>query len=266
MKKVTFRVFRFNPQKDQKPHFASYEIELTRGLTVLDGLLRIKETIDPTLAYRASCRMGVCGSCAMYINGKPRLACYTQVESLRSSVVSVAPLPNYPVIRDVVPDLDSLFQKHTSVKPFIIRNDQAELDEPTGQFAQTPEQLDSYLQFSYCIKCGACLAACPTVASDPSFLGPQAIAQAYRYIADGRDGGYRVRLEVMDTAHGPFRCHFAGACTEVCPKAVDPALGVQLVKKAMVFGVRQKPSGVIPLGTEFKPSEKVAKPPERTVK
>ena len=259
-------MFRFDPAKDEKPGFQEYDVEMVKGLTVLDGLIYIKENLDSTLSYRASCRMGVCGSCAMYINGKARLACYTQVADLGSSVVSVVPLPNYPVIRDLVPDTTKLFEKHTSIKPYIIREDQEELENPTGQFVQSPEELDRFLQFSYCIKCGACLAACPTVASDPSFLGPQALAQAYRYISDTRDEGYELRLEVLDTAHGPFRCHFAGACTAACPKAVDPALAIQYLKKHMVFGKKHKPAGIRPIGTEHKHNDKIAEPPERTVK
>lgn len=266
VKAVIFRVFRFDPTKDEKPYFKEYEITLAKGMTVLEALIYIKEKIDPTLSFRASCRMGVCGSCAMYINGKPRLACYNQVEDLRSNVISVAPLPNYPVIKDLVPDLTPLFQKHASVKPFIIRPDREEMENPTGQFLMTPHQLEDFIQFAYCIKCGACLSACPTVASDPAFLGPQALAQAYRYIADCRDAGAEIRIKILDTAHGPFRCHFAGACTDACPKGVDPALGIQYLKKHMFFGKKQKPSGVKPLAKEHVPNEKYPAPPERTVK
>lgn len=233
-KPITFKILRFNPDKDRKPYYKSYQITLQRGMTVLDGLMHIKENQDSTLSYRKSCRMGICGSCAMYINGLPRLACQTQIAELNSTLVVVAPLPNYPIVRDVVPDLDPLFIKHQNVKPYIIREDKAELEKPTGEFSQTPEELERYIQFSYCIKCGACLSACPTVSTSDLFIGPQAAAQAYRYIADTRDDGFNERVEIVDNKYGIWRCHFPGACSEACPKGVDPAFAIQLLKREII--------------------------------
>lgn len=233
-KPITFKILRFNPDKDRKPYYKSYQITLQRGMTVLDGLMHIKENQDSTLSYRKSCRMGICGSCAMYINGLPRLACQTQIAELNSTLVVVAPLPNYPIVRDVVPDLDPLFIKHQNVKPYIIREDKAELEKPTGEFSQTPEELERYIQFSYCIKCGACLSACPTVSTSDLFIGPQAVAQAYRYIADTRDDGFNERVEIVDNKYGIWRCHFPGACSEACPKGVDPAFAIQLLKREII--------------------------------
>ncbi|MCD6384687.1 succinate dehydrogenase iron-sulfur subunit [Candidatus Sumerlaeota bacterium] len=243
-KPITFKILRYDPDKDTKPYYKTYQITLERGMTVLDGLMHIKENQDSTLAYRKSCRMGICGSCAMYINGLPRLACQTQISELNSPVVVVAPLPNYPILRDVVPDLDPLFIKHQNIKPYIIREDKAELEKPTGEFSQTPEELERYIQFSYCIKCGACLAACPTVSTSDLFIGPQAGAQAYRYIADTRDDGFNERLQVLDDKYGVWRCHFPGACSEACPKGVDPAFAIQLLKREIVarrFGFKSAP-------------------------
>lgn len=224
-----FRITRYDPDRDKKPYFKTYEVPCKEGWTVLDALYYIKENLDSTLAFRASCRMGVCGSCGMVINGKPRLACQTQVKDLGTDTITVKPLPNYLHLRDLVADLEPLLEKHASIKPYIIRDE--EFERATHmESIQSPEELEMYLQFSYCIKCGMCLAACPTVASDEEFIGPQALTAAYRYSVDTRDMGLKERLKVLDQTHGVWRCHFAGACTDVCPKGVDPALGVQLLK------------------------------------
>lgn len=229
---VTLRVFRFHPEATAPPGYRDYRVPAAPGMTVLDALVYIKEHMDATLAYRSSCRMGICGSCGMFVNGFPRLACQTQVHTL-GSLVQVEPLPNYPVVRDVVPDLEPMVTHHAAVRPFIIRDDREQAP-PTAEYLQTPQELEAYLQFAYCIKCGLCLAACPTVATDPGFTGPQALAQAYRYCADSRDDGFEARRPVVDSAHGIWRCHLAGACTEACPKGVDPALAIQLLKRLVV--------------------------------
>ena len=150
-------------------------------MTVLEGLRRIKEMLSPTLAWRSSCRMGVCGSCGMFINGMPRLACNTQISELGTTLVTLAPLPNFNIIRDLVPDLVPMFDAHAAAKPYIIRDDVAEQQQPTGEFWQSAHQLEEYLQFSYCIKCGCCMAACPTYATDPVYAGPMPLGQAHRY-------------------------------------------------------------------------------------
>ncbi|MFC2075496.1 succinate dehydrogenase/fumarate reductase iron-sulfur subunit [candidate division KSB1 bacterium] len=231
---VTFKVLRFDPDRDKKPYFKSYNLTLERGMTVLDALIHLKETQDPTLSYRMSCRMGICGSCAMFVNGLPVLSCQTQVNDLDSDLIVVKPLPNYPIIRDLVPDLDSMLAKHSDLLPYIIRPDTQEMNQPTGEFAQTPEELNRYVQFTYCIKCGSCLSACPTCATDKKFSGPQALTQAYRYIVDSRDAGFERRSDAACGPHGLWRCHLAGACSEACPKGVDPALGAQLLKREVV--------------------------------
>ncbi|HLA40443.1 MAG TPA: 2Fe-2S iron-sulfur cluster-binding protein, partial [Candidatus Glassbacteria bacterium] len=175
-REVEFRLLRFDPDRDERPHWQSYRLKLEHGLTVLDAIMRLKETQDPTISYRKSCRMGICGSCAMMVNGFPKLSCQIQVSELGTDVIEVAPLANYPILRDLVPDLREFLQKHESIKPYIIHHDSRELDRPTGEFCQSPEELERYLQFAYCIKCGACLSACPTNATDKDFTGPQALA------------------------------------------------------------------------------------------
>ncbi|NLG69526.1 MAG: succinate dehydrogenase iron-sulfur subunit [Firmicutes bacterium] len=234
---VTLRVARFDPERDVAMRWQTYQVPYTPGMTVLDALIAVKERQDGSLAFRSSCRMGVCGSCGMLVNGKPRLTCQTQVSELGTHL-EVAPLPNHDVIKDLVPDLSGTFERHRKVHPYIIRPaaDEAEMRAPTREFDQTPEEMERYLQFAYCLKCSLCVAACPTAATDPLFLGPQALAQAYRYIADSRDAGWEVRADAVDGVHGVFSCHLAGACSEACPKGVDPALGIQLLKRSLLTG------------------------------
>jgi len=237
MRELTFRVQRYLPGRDGKPYVQEFIVPLREGMTVLDGLIYIKENIDNTLSYRSSCRMGICGSCGMFINRFPRLACHTPVEELGTDTIEVRSLPNFPVIRDLVADLDPLFEKHKSVKPYIVSSEIEEAERPTGELLQSSEELESYAQFSYCVKCGLCLSACPTVATDPLFLGPQSLGQAYRYSADTRDTGAKERFKEADCRHGVWLCHLAGACSEACPKGVDPALAIQLLKRAMLFDI-----------------------------
>ncbi len=235
VRRILYRVRRYDPARDEAPRWQDFTIPRTPGMTVLDGLWTIKQTLDPTLAWRASCRMGVCGSCGMLVNGRPRLACNTQISELGADVVAVAPLPNFDIIRDLVPDLAPAFDAHQALMPFVVREDVAERENPTGEFGQSAEELERYLQFSYCIKCGCCMAACPTYATDAAYSGPMPLAQAHRYNADTRDGGFRKRKEALAGERGPWRCHFAGECSRVCPKGVDPAKAIQLMKRDLVL-------------------------------
>jgi succinate dehydrogenase / fumarate reductase, iron-sulfur subunit len=234
-KQVVFHLRRFEPGKDSSPHWEDYRIEATPGMTVLDGLWKVKELHAPTLAWRSSCRMGICGSCGMLINGRPRLACNTQLTELGGDVIAVGPLPNFGIIKDLVPDLVPMFEIHRDLMPYLIRADVKEQDDPTGEYWQSPHELERYLQFSYCIKCGCCMAACPTVATDPTYGGPMPLAQAHRYNSDTRDGGFAERRGVLSGGRGPWRCHFAGECSQVCPKGVDPAKAIQLMKRDLVL-------------------------------
>jgi len=269
-RQVNFHVTRYNPASDRAPYVKTYAIPVQSGMTVLDGLHYIKDNVDPTLAWRYSCRMGVCGSCGMLLNGKPTLACNTQILHIAKTDLTVAPLPNFEIIRDLVPDLMSMFDKHVSVKPFIVRADEAEINDPAGEFCQSPEELEAYLQFTYCIKCGCCMAACPTLATDARYLGPMPLAAAQRYNADTRDGGRRQRNEATGGGHGAFRCHYAGECSRVCPKGVDPAKAIQHMKRRLVLDYlrlsrRQEPCRKLHGPGEGKPLPGIAAPPARTV-
>ena len=267
-KQVTFKVQRYNPEDGSAFHWQEFTIPPSRGMTVLDGLIYIKENRDSTLAFRASCRMAICGSCGVLINNYPHLACHTQIEEFNSNTLTIKPLPNQPIIKDLVADLAPMFNVHKSIKPYIIREDAGEVKNPTAEFSQLPQELDAFLQFTYCIKCGICVSACPTSASDKLFLGPQAMAQCYRYCADSRDDGQPERFSVVGTDHGVWRCHLAGACSEACPKGLDPALAIQLLKRQLAsqaLGLRKKqpPSSVVSPPTETKPKIPF---PEFTVK
>ena len=235
-KEVTFRIRRYDPETGKR-WWAEYKVPVIRGMTVLDALLYIKENIDHTLTARYSCRMGVCGSCGMIINGTPMLACSIQVLDLGTDVVTVEPLPNLPTLRDLSADFTRFFEKHKLIKPFIIRVNKEEYESPQREYRMFPEELNAIIQFAYCLKCGLCYAACPTSAIDKLYLGPQALAQAYRWISDVRDEGMIERIEVVDSAHGCWRCHFAGSCSAVCPKGVDPAQGIQLLR-ALALSLR----------------------------
>ena len=267
-KQITFKVQRYDPEKDNVPYFQEFMVPASRGTTVLDGLLYIKDNLDSSLAFRTSCRMAICGSCGMLINGYPHLACHTQIEEFHSDRLTIKPLPNMATVKDLVPDLTTLFDNHKLIKPYILRGDAKEMESPTAEFLQSPRELQSFLQFTYCIKCGICISACPTAASDKTFLGPEALAQCYRYCADSRDGGEGERFPVVDADHGIWHCHLAGACSEACPKGLDPAFAIQLLKRRMVsrslgLGKEQKPAPVVPPPTETKPKVPF---PEFTVK
>jgi succinate dehydrogenase / fumarate reductase iron-sulfur subunit len=268
-KTILYRVRRFDPGRDAAPRWQDFTLPRTPGMTVLDGLWAIKQSQDPSLAWRSSCRMGVCGSCGMMINGRPRLGCNTQVSELSAEVVAVAPLPNFDIIRDLVPDLAPMFDSHVALSPYIIRDDVRERENPTGEFGQSIHELEQYLQFSYCIKCGCCMAACPTYATDALYSGPMPLAQAHRYNADTRDGGFKARKEVLGGESGPWRCHFAGECSRVCPKGVDPAKAIQLMKRELVLDYIRLRKGHALAQVVAKPKEGKRRPdipeaPEKT--
>ena len=243
---ITFHVTRYNPERDRRPYIQRFKVPVEEGMTVLDGLHYIKEHLDSSLCWRYSCRMGVCGSCGMLLNGSPTLACNTQILHIASAHLAIGPLPNFDIIRDLVPDLMSMLDKHRALKPYVLREDEAELDNPEGEYYQSHHEMERYLQYAYCIKCGCCMAACPTLATDAAYLGPMPLSAAERYNRDTHDGGRQARNEETGSPHGAFRCHYAGECSRVCPKGVDPAKAIQRLKRQLVLDYlrlarRQKP-------------------------
>lgn len=228
LRSVRLRVKRYDPSKGF--YTSEYRVDVDRYATVLDALLRVVETQDPTLGLRYSCRMGICGSCGMVINKKPRLACETNIASLGSEEIVVEPMYSLKILRDLVTDMREFFKKHRSVKPYLVRKEEGEQFKAAQEYRQSPEQLEEFLPFAYCIKCGLCVAACPVSAEKPWFLGPQALAQAYRWYKDSRDEAGVSRLDLVDSYEGVWSCVFAGSCSRACPKGVDPAYAIQALK------------------------------------
>lgn len=270
-KEIVFKIRRFDPDKDKAPYYENFKVEVLQGMTVLDGLHEIKWKHDSTLGMRYSCRMGVCGSCAMLINHRAALACNTQILDVTDKTLCVAPLPNFDIIRDLVPDLKPMIEKHRKLNPYIVRFDSDEMKKPSGEFFQSPKDLVDYLQFAYCIKCGACMAACPTLATDDEYFGPMPLTQSHRYNTDTRDGGFDSRKVLAGHSHGAFRCHYGGECSNVCPKGVDPARAIQLLKRDLVFdylGLKchKEPSNVAPKLMDGERKEGVPEAPPYTVK
>lgn len=228
--KIILEVARYSPEQDTKPCFATYEVPVHKEWVVLDALNYIKDKVDGSLTYRWSCRMGICGSCGMMVNGEPKLTCATFLSSYahNGNKIRVEPLRYFPVVRDLVTELSDFLVKLKKVKPWLIRKDTVPLSQ--GEFLQTPEQLDYYKQFSMCINCTLCYSACPVVGLDPKFVGPAAIALAQRYNLDSRDQGAVERIAVLAHPEGIWGCTFVGECTKVCPKHVDPAGAIQQYK------------------------------------
>jgi succinate dehydrogenase iron-sulfur subunit len=226
--RITLQVSRYRPETDSGTTMQEYEVPCPKEWVILDGLNYIKDRLDGTLSYRWSCRMGICGSCGMTVNGEPKLTCATFLADYAPGPVRVEPLRNFPVIRDLVVEIGDFMRKLVSVKPWIIRDKEKPLSE--GEYRQTPDELDDYKQFSMCINCMLCYAACPIYGLDPKFIGPAAIAIAQRYNLDSRDQGDRERLEILSDHEGIWGCTFVGECTTVCPKNVDPAGAIQRYK------------------------------------
>ncbi len=225
---VTLEVQRYRPEEETEPTWQTYHVPVRREWRVLDALNYVKDHLDGSLSYRWACRMGVCGSCGMMVNGQPVLTCATYLESLLPGPLRVEPLKGFPVIRDLVGDITDFLTKLTSVKPWIVRDTERPVSE--GEYLQTPEQLAEYKQYSMCINCMLCYAACPIYELEPEFIGPAAIALAQRYNMDSRDQASEERMDVLSQHDGIWACTFVGECSAVCPKNVDPAGAIQRYK------------------------------------
>jgi fumarate reductase iron-sulfur subunit len=227
---MTLRVTRYRPEHEAEPSVQAYEVPYRDDWVVLDALNHIKDTQDGSLSYRWSCRMGVCGSCGMMVNGSPKLTCATYLSDYSPKPIRVEPLEHFPVIRDLVVDIGDFLAKLKKVRPWIIRDEERPLEE--GEFRQTPAELEAYSSFSQCINCLLCYSACPIAGLDSNFIGPAAIALAQRYNLDSRDQGAHDRMEILSQHDGLWGCTFVGECTKVCPKHVDPAGAIQQYKLA----------------------------------
>jgi fumarate reductase iron-sulfur subunit len=227
---IAMKVARYRPEHSGEPYHDEYRVPYREDMVVLDALNHIKDEIDGSLTYRWSCRMGVCGSCGMMVNGQPRLTCATFLREFYPKPVVVEPLRHFPVIRDLVVDMTDFMDKLKEVKPWIIRRTEKPVEE--GEYLQTPEEIDAYKQFSMCINCMLCYSACPVYGRDPEFIGPAVIALARRYNLDSRDQGRTERREILAVDWGIWDCTFVGECTVVCPKDVDPSAAIQREKVA----------------------------------
>ena len=237
-------VSRYRPDHDWEPRFQSYEVHYREDWVVLDALNYIKDHLDPTLSFRWSCRMGVCGSCGMMVNGEPRLTCEVFLSEFDPDPIRIEPLAHFPVIRDLVINMDDFMAKLPAVKSWLIPDQPKSIEE--GEYLQTPAELARYKRFSMCINCMLCYSACPVYAIDPTFVGPAALALAHRYNLDSRDGGKSERADIVTSHEGIWECTYVGDCTRVCPKDVDPAGAIQMAK--LSYAMDWAKSVVLPWG------------------
>jgi fumarate reductase iron-sulfur subunit len=226
---VDLHVLRYNPETDKEPRWQQYSVPYNEEWVVLDALNYVKAHQDPTLSYRWSCHMAVCGSCGMMVNGEPQLSCKAFLRDLPATI-RVEPLAHFPIERDLVTVVEDFMGKLARVKPYLIPKEDKAIED--GEYRQTPAELKRYKQYAQCINCMLCYAACPEYGLIPKFIGPAAIALAHRYNLDSRDGGRDARQEEIATDEGVWECTFVGACSQVCPKHVDPAAALQQVKIA----------------------------------
>ena len=227
---MRFRIYRFNPETDAEPYMQDYQLEKVRpGMMLLDALLALKEQ-DETLAFRRSCGEGVCGSDGVNVNGLNRLACVTPLASLKEPI-TLRPFPGQPVIRDLVVDMSSFYRQYRAVKPYLVRNE----PEPEVENLQSPEDRDKLDGLYECILCGCCSTACPSFWWNPDkFLGPAALLQAWRFLADTRDQATDERLDALEGPFKLFRCHTIMNCVEVCPKGLNPTRAIGHIKDLML--------------------------------
>lgn len=226
-RQLELEVMRYDPEKDKEPWFQTYSVPCEEDWAILDAVNYVKENIDTTLSYRWSCHMMVCGSCGMMINGEPSLTCKTFIRDLPDQV-RIEPLENFPIERDLVVVLDDVMEKLQAAQPYIIRKDDP--PPPDQEYTQSRSALHKFKQYTMCINCMCCYAACPQYGLDPNFIGPAALAMAHRYNLDSRDQGKSQRLDILGDHDGVWDCSFVGACSEVCPKSVDPAAAIQQMK------------------------------------
>ena len=229
-KLIEIEVLRYRPEQDKEPFFQTYQVPFTDDMSVLQGLQHIKDHLDGSLSFRWSCRMAICGSCGGMINGIPKLECKTFLRDYYPGKVRVEPLEHFPIERDLVVDVRDFIAKLERITPYIVPKEPRRLDQ--GEYLQTPAQLDQYLQFSGCINCMLCYAACPQYGLDSAFIGPGVLALLHRYNADSRDGARAQRMELVNAEEGVWSCTAVGYCSEVCPKGVDPANAVNQNKTA----------------------------------
>ena len=229
---VTVKILRYNPEVSEEQHWESYQVTAEPTDRVLDALHKVKWDLDGSLTFRRSCAHGVCGSDAMRINGKNRLACKTLLKDVNpSQPITVEPIKGLPVLKDLVVDMEPFFAAYRSV-PFLITKD---TNEPTRERLQTAEDRERFDDTTKCILCAACTTSCPVYWTDGQYFGPQAIVGAHRFIFDSRDEGTDQRLEILNDQEGVWRCRTTFNCTEACPRGIEVTKAIQEVKRALIF-------------------------------
>ncbi len=226
---MKFRVYRYDPDRDHAPYLQEFELEPTPGMMFRDALMALKAQ-DESLSFRHSCGEGVCGSDGINVNGHNVLGCITPVKDYREPI-TIRPLPGRPVIRDLVVDMSQFYQQYRAVRPYLIRRDPL----PEQEILQSPEQRDRLDGLYECIMCGCCSTACPSFWWNPDkFHGPQALLQAWRFLADSRDQATSERLDALEGPYKLFRCHTIMNCVEVCPKQLNPTRAIGKIKELML--------------------------------
>lgn len=240
-REVSIDVLRYRPEQEAAPVWQRYAVPCDDDMSLLQALQAIKDDIDGTLSFRWSCRMAICGSCGVMVNGRPRLACQTFVRDLLPGPIKVEALAHFPIERDLVVSFGAFIDKLQSVKPYLIPKAPRTLDD--GEYRQTPAQLEQFESFSACINCALCYSACPQFGLNDQFIGPGVLALLHRYNADSRDGGQVERLPMLNAPEGVWDCTAVGYCSEVCPKQVDPANAVNLnkINSALDYVLRKHP-------------------------
>ena len=227
-----FRIYRYSPEEEGNPRWDTYWVDLERcGPMVLDVLFYIKNTIDPTLAFRRSCREGVCGSCSMNIAGRNTIACTQGWDEIAGSTITIAPLPHLPVVKDLIPDLTNFYAQHSYVQPYL----KTDTPEPEKEWKQSEEDRERLNGLYECILCACCSTSCPSYWwNGDKFLGPAALLQAYRWLIDSRDEATGERLDDLEDPFKLYRCHTIMNCAQTCPKGLNPSKAIAEIKHMLV--------------------------------
>jgi succinate dehydrogenase / fumarate reductase iron-sulfur subunit len=229
---ITLRIFRYNPDDDEKEHYDEFTLDAEATDRVLDLLEKIKGTMDGTLAFRRSCAHGICGSDAVRINGVNRLACKVLVQDLKTKKVTIEPILGLPIEKDLIVDMEPFFDHYRSVMPYFVNDDPP----PQKERLQSPEDRERFDDTTKCILCAACTTSCPSFWVNGEYVGPAAMVNAHRFIFDSRDQAAEERLKVLNDQFGVYRCHTIFNCTDACPRDIEVTQAIGELKKAIATG------------------------------
>ena len=228
---VTLNIRRFDPEKDSEPYWQDFDVELYATDRVLDALHKAKWEVDGSLSFRRSCAHGICGSDAMRINGRNRLACKTLLKDLNpDKPITIEPIKGLPVVKDLIVDMEPFYASYREIMPFLVSEGRT----PTKERLQSPEERERFDDTTKCILCAACTSSCPVFWTDGQYFGPAAIVNAHRFIFDSRDDAAPQRLEILNDREGVWRCRTVFNCTEACPRGIEVTKAIQEVKRAMI--------------------------------